>query len=483
MQDEEDSPTAPSAYVSIILNAQTIFRTRSKALSNQPFFNAGTERFIRDWRRTLVMLVVRDRRLREADPILGVVPLKISELFTESSQVTQFFPLAGGVGRGRIRVSILFRPVLGMSRQKSLLGWDIGTVQIHSNLLATGFEDGAATGKELHLTSIRARTLAGSIKISGRHARWASGASDSKDQVEWRIPHEQKPIGVPVRRRFAAPFVIEFRSVNAFGKKKVTAMCIVWLQDVADDEVVLKHLPIWHADQGFHRLLQNYHNFRNEHEAEELGAKRIGYLRLKIRFKSGLGDAHVRFDRNPDSRAVMEAWQLAVACGLSDQLGDLDDDPNGEISGERSSKSTDRERERRSEASSSTSRDDEGGSSSESESEDDEKDADRRRILRDVPPGTEQPSNSDSESDTLSEGEGGAGRGGEEDDDQPGLFGKLHKWKEERKELHRQHRGLKQFKTVRTASWLKQSAVSSASRALHRFDLGDRRTNNIETEL
>ncbi|CDS01795.1 hypothetical protein, partial [Sporisorium scitamineum] len=72
--------------------------TRTKALNSNPFYNASTERFIRDWRRTLIMVVVYDFRVREADAILGVVPIKLSDLFKESSQVTRFFPLAGGVG-------------------------------------------------------------------------------------------------------------------------------------------------------------------------------------------------------------------------------------------------------------------------------------------------------------------------------------------------------------------------------------------------
>lgn len=131
VQDEEDTAASPSSYVTIILNDETVFRSRTKTLSSNPFFNAGTERFVRDWRRSLVMFVVKDRRLREEDAILGVVPIKLSDLFKTSSQVTQFFPLAGGLGHGRIRVSVLFRPVQDLSRHRTKLGWDVGTVSLH----------------------------------------------------------------------------------------------------------------------------------------------------------------------------------------------------------------------------------------------------------------------------------------------------------------------------------------------------------------
>ena len=66
-------------------------------MTSKPIFEAGTERFIRDWRNTIVTVTVRDERMREHDPILGVVPLKLSEIFQTSSQLTRWFPLDAGL--------------------------------------------------------------------------------------------------------------------------------------------------------------------------------------------------------------------------------------------------------------------------------------------------------------------------------------------------------------------------------------------------
>lgn len=108
------------------------------------------------------MVVVYDFRVREADAILGVVPIKLSDLFKESSQVTRFFPLAGGVGHGRIRLSLLFRPIQRTNRDKIRLGWNIGTVRLLSSPVATDFEESkGASGHDLHLVALRAATLAG----------------------------------------------------------------------------------------------------------------------------------------------------------------------------------------------------------------------------------------------------------------------------------------------------------------------------------
>ncbi|KAL8751915.1 MAG: hypothetical protein Q9199_006100 [Rusavskia elegans] len=49
----EGSEELPSSYCTVILNHQKIFKTRTKPKSSNPFFNAGTERFVRDVSRGL----------------------------------------------------------------------------------------------------------------------------------------------------------------------------------------------------------------------------------------------------------------------------------------------------------------------------------------------------------------------------------------------------------------------------------------------
>ena len=63
------------------LNDELVYETRVKPITSSPMFNAGTERFIRDWRKTHVTVTVKDARMRENDPVLGVVFLKVRVLF------------------------------------------------------------------------------------------------------------------------------------------------------------------------------------------------------------------------------------------------------------------------------------------------------------------------------------------------------------------------------------------------------------------
>lgn len=58
------------------LNDELVYQTRVKPITGSPMFNAAVERFIRDWRKTHVTVTVKDSRMRENDPVLGVVSLK-----------------------------------------------------------------------------------------------------------------------------------------------------------------------------------------------------------------------------------------------------------------------------------------------------------------------------------------------------------------------------------------------------------------------
>lgn len=467
-ETENDPDEAPSAYARIILNDEIVFQTRTKALNSNPFYNAGTERFIRDWRRTLVMVVVYDFRVREADAILGVVPIKLSELFKQSSQVTQFFPLAGGVGHGRIRLSLLFRPIQHTSRARKKLGWNIGTVRLLSSPVATDFDEAkGASAHDVHLVALRASTLAGSAKIAANRARYVD--RESKDAVEWGLDEAEFPYKVPARRRYAAPYVIEFRALSALGKRKTILMSIIWMQDMLDDDVADMRLPIWRPLPGndFHRLRQNYHNYKNEAEAEALGVERIGYLHVKMQFKSGLGKIHTKFDNNPGAKIVMDAWRVCTALGLRSVSGDF---ANARLNEDGYLEDVD-EADRESEP-------------GEAYSSDSDNENDREPRAR---------ASKASGDPTLGEDSGEArGSSSSADLDTPDGSGversrslkqKFAEWKAEKDELHRQHKGIKQYKPVRTLDWVGQTAKSAGAGLKNKFDLQDRRSQHVETEL
>lgn len=66
------------------LNDELVYKTRVKPITSSPMFNAGTERFVRDWRKSHVTIAVKDSRMRENDAILGVVMLKVCLSYTDT---------------------------------------------------------------------------------------------------------------------------------------------------------------------------------------------------------------------------------------------------------------------------------------------------------------------------------------------------------------------------------------------------------------
>lgn len=56
-------------------------------------FNAGTERFVKDWRKAHVTVAVKDLRMRENDAILGVVMLKVRKRHAHYSYLINFHVL------------------------------------------------------------------------------------------------------------------------------------------------------------------------------------------------------------------------------------------------------------------------------------------------------------------------------------------------------------------------------------------------------
>jgi len=65
------------------------------------------------------------------DPILRVVPLKLTEILQTISHMTRWYRLNGGIGFGRIKIPLLFPNVeTGFPPQQ--LGWDVGIFEFFS---------------------------------------------------------------------------------------------------------------------------------------------------------------------------------------------------------------------------------------------------------------------------------------------------------------------------------------------------------------
>ena len=290
----------PSLYVSCDINDKLNYRTRVKSITNSPTFNSSHESYIRDWRMATLTLSIWDTRKKSSDCLVGVVALKLSELFHESSSIVKFYDVKGGEGTGRIRVSMIFRSV-GMKLEESLLGYDIGSFVISSPIVCTG--DGINTRKLTLRTAGSQRTIKAGDKSEGDYT--------------WTL--DEKQAMLPVHYRYMSPLVLEFAGITEvipgpLGKKmnKNKHFAILWLYKLTDNQEQDFVLPIFKTDNP-DRLTQNVVSESDE----TMKLEKVGEVKFKGRFKAGLDESHKEFlaKGSHDHWSSYESWAAARKSG------------------------------------------------------------------------------------------------------------------------------------------------------------------------
>ncbi|PPQ99130.1 hypothetical protein CVT24_009320 [Panaeolus cyanescens] len=310
---DDEARDLPSAYCTIIVNQQKVYKTRTKMKSGNPYYDAGTERFIRDWVSTDVIISVRDSRQHESDPVIGVVVLPLRELFRNSSMFMGTIPLVGGIGYGRMRLALLFRSVQ-MKLPRTLLGWDIGTLEVHSPA-----KPSVGLPPELASCTLVFRTMYGKGKL----------VSD-KSIGGWSM-RSKKPVRLAVKKRYSSCMVVEFRK-HVVGRDTTPAFGILWLQDIPDDQQMTISLPI--------RRNQNSALAQARSNASSQIGEEIGHLELTIQFWAGLSGYHKHLAKQDYNMGdVMEVLDYAQGSqSLSKDILDAQD--HEEFSDETSSSSS-----------------------------------------------------------------------------------------------------------------------------------------------
>ncbi|KAG5971803.1 hypothetical protein E4U55_001069, partial [Claviceps digitariae] len=262
--EEEQGDGLPSSYCTIIINHSKTFKTRTKPQNSKPFFNAGCERFVRDWRDCEVFVSVRDARLHEDNPLLGIVHLPLADLFKQRTQVMGWYPLSGGIGRGRVRLSMVWRSVV-LQAPRNLLGWQYGTLNV--NPIAVSRD----CPSELRSCKLKLKT---DICMGKMYCAAWEGHDDHGGK--WTAKKEQS-LHLAVKKRYSSCMAVEFRDKGFLATDKVAAFCVLWLKDITDEEEEELLLPIWKGN--YERAVVNC--------LEECGEK-VGTLKLKVTFWAGM---------------------------------------------------------------------------------------------------------------------------------------------------------------------------------------------------
>lgn len=287
--DTEESNDIPSSYSTVIMNHQTVFKTRTKPKNPNPFFNAGTERFVRDWRTTEVIVSVRDSRIHENDPLLGIVGLPLGKIFRERSQVMDNYPLVGGLGYGMVRISMVFRSIK-LQAPNELLGWDsYGTLKV----------TGPITSKDI---SPDLRNLRMKVRTTINRGKMYPSNTDTGNGSQWTGKHE-RPVRVAVRKRYCSCVVIEFRR-NNLGLDKTPAFAVLWLKDIPDEEDRTVTLPVWKSNADTLK--------RGQSNCDQNLGQQLGTIEVPVKFHRGLGAYHHKLtSKSPNLSDVFEVLSTA----------------------------------------------------------------------------------------------------------------------------------------------------------------------------
>ncbi|KAG5922470.1 hypothetical protein E4U42_005453 [Claviceps africana] len=396
--EEEEGEGLPSSYCTIIINHSKTFKTRTKPHNAKPFFNAGCERFVRDWRDCEVFVSARDARLHEDDPLLGIVHLPLADLFQDGSQVMGWYPLSGGIGRGRVRLSMVWRSV-ALRAPPSLLGWQYGTV--HVDPVAVSRDCPA----ELRSCQLKLKT---DICMGKMRCAPSDPDLDSDRGATWATKRAQS-LHLAVKKRYSSCLAVEFREKGLLGTSKVVAFCVLWLRDVADEEAEELRLPIWKGD--YDRAVVNCQ--------EECG-ERVGTLNVGVTFRAGMATHAKWASRNQHTRDVVEVLDTA--------RDNLDQD----------------KRERRA--------------------------------------GVVDDAYASSDSDSSEGGDHGDEVPDGSAEHEQGVVDQVRSYRRRDKALHRQHRGLMQWKIPRTARWVKHK-MGKVEESVSGFFDHQGKQPGIETEV
>lgn len=289
---EAGTQELPSGYCEVILNDNLLFKTRVKQYSNMPFFNAGTEMFVRDWTQAQVHVVVRDARLREHDPIMGIVTLPLRQLFSKSSQVEQMFSLQDGVGYGKVALSLLFKAVR-LSLPRELRGFSTVNVDILSNIEV----ESESQEWRSKLNNLKLTIVCGVHEFKMRALRKHAESSE-----------EDPLVTIPVYERYSTLMVFEFGRVPLPGPTRPSAIAILPLRELEDGQVTDVVLPVLNAPNS-KQLERNYINAqaKDTHDFTE-----VAQISMRLRVNPGLCEEFRPIATGARDRHEFEVYERLV---------------------------------------------------------------------------------------------------------------------------------------------------------------------------
>lgn len=331
-----ENPEPPSSYCEVHLNDKYVYRTRTKQVNPMPYFNAVSERFVRDWRLAKIVFVIRDERDREhsechvrlgltADPILGVVSLRLKDVLKDRTQFTRWFPLVGGLGWGKLRISLLFKPI-DMRLPRGVSSYEACTFDLRSfNTVDLDPLLSKAAGLRIETEHDKALLHPPYIHRPS-HERNNSHNADSNSEeshqlaashtldtghleLDWHLP---KPVRLAVKYRHSCCLLFSIVTPRRLKRTKVHALAVLRLDDVPDGEETHRVVPVFDTSSVKEAMSANsaFLAHQSDPHSASSGIRLIGFIRVNFILHQGVSRAHRKLCRRDFKfRSVYEAWE------------------------------------------------------------------------------------------------------------------------------------------------------------------------------
>jgi hypothetical protein len=238
--------------------------------------------------------------------------VQLADLFKDGSMYTGSWSLQHGIGFGRIHLSFVFRPVL-LTMPPSLIGFELGTVVVKGATVK--FHD-----ESLHETAeVRLATSGGYTKIKKGIPTAAEALAEDSDNYE--ETGKDTLLQLPILTRYHSALVLNVRS-KGFLRKNTLAMGTVWLRDLIDNhhEGVVR-ATLWKGS-NFQEIKQNYS--KPDENVQGVQGEAIGEVDLKVVFRPGISDVHEKdMKEDPNTQRSWEEYVIMKREGLRDAIGRL----------------------------------------------------------------------------------------------------------------------------------------------------------------
>lgn len=345
----EGTSKMPNSYVQVLLNDEAIFRTRTKTMNPQPFINAGSERWVPEFDTARIDFVVRDARQRENDPILGVVGVKLSETITSTCRKTQWYTLTGGLGFGKIRITLLWRSC-EVTIPPQLRGWNVGVIEVASCYIGgvSASQKPMFDRREAHMMFETVGGRAETENVDPHEEYEFTEGDQATIGFQWPL---KSPVRIAIRQRYPNFLYIHLRSDSRVpGRTHKHAHAVIPLNRVMDNAETRKRVPMYEtsdwqrfeqdvlrdmstddqlasASPDKRRRLPILEEMTSETRGQALGKdpnddkgdlslRYVGYLDIVLVFHSGMAPEHrALMAGDHELRVAFESFQTLVDCG------------------------------------------------------------------------------------------------------------------------------------------------------------------------